>query len=100
MITYDWYVNEICCSMGIDISKDKLDAFRLNDGAHEVFANNKQGLAALRTWIGPDPLDRVVYEATGAYHRLMERTFAGRLPLVKVNPLQAKRFAQSTGARA
>ena len=87
-------------TMGIDISKDKLDAFRLNDGAHQVFANNKQGLAALRTWIGAGPLDRVVYEATGAYHGLMERTFSGHLPLIKVNPLQAKRFAQSTGARA
>ena len=45
-------------TMGIDISKDKLDAFRqVNDGAHQVFANDRQGLAALRKWIGTDPFD-------------------------------------------
>ena len=42
---------------------------------------------------------RVVFEATGAYHRNFERTFSGKLPLVKVNPLQARRFAQACGTR-
>ena len=42
---------------------------------------------------------RVVFEATGAYHRSFERTFSGKLPLVKVNPLQARRFAQACGTR-
>jgi transposase len=44
--------------------------------------------------------DLVVYEATGAYHAALERSFAGALPLVKVNPLQARRFAQARGTRA
>ena len=43
---------------------------------------------------------RVVYEATGPYHAGIEKRFAGRLPLCKVNPLQARRFAQSKGTRA
>jgi transposase len=43
--------------------------------------------------------DLVVYEATGTYHPALERGFAGALPLVKVNPLQARRFAQARGTR-
>jgi len=43
---------------------------------------------------------RVVYEATGAYHGGPERALGAHLPLVKVNPLQARRFAQAQGVRA
>ena len=43
---------------------------------------------------------RVVYEATGAYHKGLERALGEPLPLVKVNPLQARRFAQAQGVRA
>jgi transposase len=42
----------------------------------------------------------VIYESTGAYHAAIERSFGGVLPLVKVNPLQARRFAQARGTRA
>jgi transposase len=46
-------------------------------------------------------LQRVVFEATGAYHRLLEHEL-GRagVPMVKVNPLQARRFAEAIGRRA
>lgn len=42
----------------------------------------------------------VVYEPTGPYHRALEKALSGKVPLVKVNPLQARRFAQSCGTRA
>jgi transposase len=42
----------------------------------------------------------LVFEATGPYHRAFEKAFSGHLPLVKVNPLQARRFAQACGTRA
>lgn len=45
-------------------------------------------------------MTRVIYEATGAYHSGIERALGGHLPLVKVNPLQARRFAQAQGVRA
>lgn len=87
-------------TIGIDISKAFLDAHQLTTGAHARFDTTKAGFSALRKWIG-DPLpDRVVYEATGRYHLPFEAAFAGQLPLVKVNPLQARRFAQSLGTRA
>ena len=87
-------------SIGIDISKDKLDAFRLRDGKHKVFENSRRGFLKLLDWIGDVLPERVVFEATGAYHGAMEQALSGRLPLVKVNPLQAKRFSQAQGTRA
>lgn len=87
-------------SIGIDISKDTLDAHRLINNEAQQFANSPTGLRALRRWICAQMPDLVVYEATGAYHAAIERCFAGILPLVKVNPLQARRFAQARGTRA
>lgn len=87
-------------SIGIDISKAHLDAHRRASGEAARFANSPAGLRALRRWIGADLPDLVVYEATGPYHAGLESAFAGRLPLVKVNPLQARRFAQALGTRA
>jgi len=87
-------------SIGIDISKDRLDVFRLSDGARETFDNSPAGFGKLRRWLGHTPSARVVYEPTGAFHGAFERACAGHLPLCKVNPLQARRFAQARGTRA
>jgi transposase len=86
-------------SIGIDISKDFLDAHRLIDGAATRFPNTPTGFRALSTWLGNNIPSLVVFEATGPYHGHFERTFSGKLPLVKVNPLQARRFAQACGTR-
>ncbi len=86
--------------IGIDISKSTLDCHRLSDGAFDTFANTKTGFAQPRRWIGATAPARVIYEATGPYHGAFERRLAGHLPLVKVNPLQARRFAQALGTRA
>lgn len=86
-------------SIGIDISKDFLDAHRLSDGGAARFPNTPTGFRALSAWLGGDIPARVVFEATGPYHRRFERTLSRQLPLVKVNPLQARRFAQACGTR-
>jgi len=84
-------------TIGIDISKDTLDIHRQSDGRHARFGNDKAGLAALRRWIGKTPV-RVVFEATGRYHRDMEAALdAAGHALVKVNPGRARRFAQAAG---
>lgn len=87
-------------TIGLDISKDTLDFHRLSDETHRQFANTSSGFSAVQKWIGDAPLARIVYEPTGPYHADFERRFAGHLPLVKVNPLQARRFAQAYGTRA
>ena len=88
-------------TIGIDISKDTFDIHRLSNRMHERFGNDKAGLAALRRWIGKVPV-RIVYEATGRYHRDLEAALsAAGHDLVKVNPTRARRFAQaiSQGAK-
>lgn len=87
-------------TVGVDISKRQLDACRLPDGKTAQFTNDNIGLAALIDWIGPS-ITRVAYEPTGPYHRRFEQALGkAKLPLVKINPYQARRFAQATGERA
>lgn len=87
-------------SIGIDISKHQLDVFWDACGQAQSFDNTVNGFKALSKWLGNASVARVVYEATGPYHRGFEEHFAGKLPLVKVNPLQARRFAEACGTRA
>lgn len=87
-------------SIGIDISKATLDVYRLSDGASVRLSNEKAGFRALKGWLKGHGIVRIVYEPTGPYHRDFEIAFQGDFPLSKVNPLQARRFAQSLGTRA
>jgi transposase len=87
-------------TIGVDISKSHLDAFRLEDGAAQRFENAAAGFRALVKWLGKAPVARIVFEPTGPYHKAFEAALAGTFPLVKVNPLQARRFVEAHGTRA
>lgn len=88
-------------TIGIDISKATLDACRYPGGEHRRFCNDKAGHRALIIWIRRHAPTRVVYEPTGPYHRAMEASLAqAGLPLVKINPRQARRFAEAVGTLA
>lgn len=88
-------------TIGVDISKDFLDVAFHPAGEAMRFANDAKGHRALIKQLGAFEVVRVVFEATGAYHRLFERTLAqAGLPMVKVNPRQARRFAEATGKLA
>ncbi len=85
-------------TIGVDVSKDGLDAHRLADGASRRFANDEAGCKALIKWLAATPVARVVFEPTGPYHRLLERALdAAGVPIAKVNPRQARRFAEAAG---
>jgi transposase len=84
-------------NIGIDISKDHLDVHRLPGDERRRFDNSIAGHKALIRWIGETPA-RVIYEPTGYYHRALERALvAAGMPIAKVNPRQARRFAEATG---
>ena len=87
-------------SIGVDISKAHLDVAWPHRGMSARFPNDQNGFSALKDWLCDGRPELVVYEATGAYHGAFEQAFADRLPLIKVNPLQARRFAQACGRRA
>lgn len=88
-------------TIGIDISKDSLDTYWLSKRKHKQFANNKTGLRALTSWVREAEVSLVVFEATGIYHRLLEISLAEHdFSFARVNPRQARRFAEGTGTLA
>jgi transposase len=88
-------------TIGIDISKDTLDSYWLSKRKHKQFANSKTGLRALIRWVREAEVSLTVYEATGVYHRLLETSLAAHdLPFARVNPRQARRFAEGAGTLA
>jgi len=91
---------------GIDVSKAHLDVFLHPAGSHRRFANDKRGWRALRTWLvdeplADQPLEGVVYEATGSYHKGVER-FLGEhgFPIARLDARRARRFAEALGVNA
>lgn len=87
-------------TIGVDIAKDTLEAYRLGDKAKRHFANTAAGHKALINWIGKADA-RVVFEPTGPYHHAFEQALAkAGVSLVKVNPRQARRFAEASGGLA
>src|SRR4029077_17811888 len=88
-------------TIGIDISKETLDAYRFPDNQHIQVANGRAGHRTLVRWIGKQNGSLAVFEATGAYHRNLEAALATNgTAFAKVNPRQARRFAEATGRLA
>jgi transposase len=88
-------------SVGVDIAKDTLEVHLHPAGKVGRFANSAKGCAALIAWLKRFRVARVAFEPTGADHRAFERRLAAAgLPLVKVNPRHARRFAEAMGRQA
>jgi len=91
----------IAQSVGVDIAKDTLEVHLHPAGKVSRFANDARGCAALIAWLKGFEVVPVAFEPTGAYHHAFERRLAeAGLPLVKVNPRQARRFAEAIGRHA
>ena len=87
-------------TIGVDISKDNLDACRWPGGETCRVANDPAGHRRLMRWIGAD-VARVAFEATGAYHAAFERALhRADVPYSKLNPARVRRFAEAIGTNA
>ena len=86
-------------TIGIDISKDHLDAHRWPDNKSCRVSNDAVGHKTLIRWIGR--VECIAFEATGGYHAALEKALhrAG-LPVSKLNPTRVRRFAQAVGTQA
>lgn len=88
-------------TIGIDISKDTLDAYWLSNREHRQFCNDKAGVKALAFWAHEAGIARVIFESTGVYHRLIETGLAQHgISFSRVNPRQARRFCEGAGQLA
>lgn len=86
--------------LGIDISKNSLDAHLLPDG-HSWHV--KTDPTSLAKWVKqlPDGIDIAVMEATGRYHNIPAAALAkANIPIAIVNPKRVKGFAKALGQQA
>lgn len=91
----------IAQTVGIDISKATLDVYLHPQASARQFPNTAVGIATLLAWLARGAVHRVIFEPTSAYHHRLERQLGNAgVPMVKVNPLQARRFAEAIGQRA
>ena len=86
--------------VGIDISRNHLDAHCLPEGRTRRFTNDRPGFEALIDWMGSG-LHCVAYEPTGPWHRDLEEALQrAEAPLERINPDQLRLFALCLGRQA
>ena len=87
--------------VGIDVSKEWLDV-ALSDGTPlRRVANTPASFRPLAVWLASHHPGQVVLEATGGYERaVLEALHAAGLPMVRINPRQARDFAKALGQLA
>ena len=74
-------------TIGIDVSKDRLDAFWHSREELRTVPNSPEGFIQLCDWVGQNDGVLFVFEATGAYDRGLERHFGlVGVCFIKVNP--------------
>lgn len=88
-------------NIGIDISKEKIDVCILPHGEVFVVENGAAGFKELFKKIRTLNIARIVFEATGRYHRQLEQFLTKQdLPFCKINPKNGKRFGEIFGKLA
>jgi transposase len=88
-------------SVGIDVSKNQLDIAFYPEEPGAVSGNDPAGIAALIAQLRPRQPRQIVVEATGNYERsLVIELAAAGLPVVVINPRQARDFAKALGKLA
>ena len=87
-------------TIGVDVSKDHLDACRWPGGDTCRVGNDAKGHRQIIRWIGTG-VACVAFEATGAYHAAFEKALhrAG-VPASKLNPARVRRLAEALGTHA
>ena len=88
-------------TVGIDVSKKRLDVYVHPSGAAFGIDNDEAGLAALVSQLGGLGADCIGMEATGGYEKLAAASLAAAgLPVVVLNPAKVRHYAKAMGSRA
>jgi transposase len=91
----------VSLSVGVDVSKNTLDVAFYPEQPGSSFANDCQGIASLVASLVPLEPRYVIVEATGKYEQaLVIALAAAGLPVVVINPRQARDFAKALGKLA
>lgn len=88
-------------SVGVDVSKQTLDVAFYPERPGSSFANDGQGIVSLVASLVPLEPRYVIVEATGKYEQALVLALAAAgLPVVVINPRQARDFAKALGKLA
>lgn len=88
-------------TVGIDVSKARLDVHFSSDGAALQVANDEAAITGLVNTLVERAPDLIVLEASGGLQReLVAQLSAAHLPVAVVNPRQVRDFAKATGRLA
>jgi transposase len=84
--------------VGVDVAKAQLDIALRPTGERWAVVNDDAGIATLVARLQAVQPTLIVLEATGGYQRAVVAALAAAgLPVVVVNPRQARDFAKATG---
>lgn len=87
--------------VGIDVGKAWLDVGVTGTPGIRRFSNDASGVRRVAQWLVPLRPERVLMEATGGYERLaLDGLHAMGLPVLRINPRQARDFAKALGQLA
>lgn len=88
-------------TVGIDVSKKRLDVYVHPAGTLLSVDNDGAGLTGLVDRLGALQPDCIGMEATGGYEKLAAAMLAeAGLPVVVINPAQVRHYARAVGTRA
>jgi transposase len=83
-------------SVGIDVGKHWLDVHVLPGNERLRIANSCQGIRQLKRWLTRFDLALIVVEATGKWHRHVQRSLAASgIPVALVDPFRVRMFAKA-----
>jgi len=82
-------------SIGMDVSKDKLDVAVWGEKNRMEIPNTKRGITKLVKQMSAGNVKRIVVEATGGYgESLVLALFEARLPVALVSPPRVRQYAR------
>lgn len=88
-------------TVGIDVSKDRLDVHVHPAGESFAVGNDETGIEQLCERLGALRVERIGLEASGGYERLAVALLAAAgLPVIVVNPAQVRHYAGALGQKA
>src|SRR5438093_794478 len=94
-------MSDVPCFVGIDVAKAQLDIAVRPSGERWVVSNDAGGVVTLVERLQALHPTLIVLEATGGLERAVTAAWAtAGLPVVVVNPRQARDFARATGPLA
>jgi transposase len=86
---------------GIDVGKSWLDVHVLPAGKASRVANTSEGIRQLKRWLMRFDLALVVVEATGKWHRAVQRSLhASGIAVALADPFRVRMFAKAAGILA